>query len=95
MTQISSDKRWAQALFELSDGSKIESTPSTPRGNADMPLTDKEISSKFHSLGNPILSASQADEIEALSNQFDSLSIKDFYYLLDMCTGHASTISAP
>ena len=78
MTQISIDKRWAQVSFELKDGSKIESTPRTPRGDADMPLIDKEISFKFHSLANPILGTSRADEIEALSGQFDTLSIKTF-----------------
>ena len=40
-----------------------------------MPLTDKEISSKFHSLADPILGASRADEIEALSNYFFFFSI--------------------
>jgi 2-methylcitrate dehydratase PrpD len=48
MTQISTDKRWAQVSFVLKDGRKIESAPRTPRGDADMPLTDKEISLKFH-----------------------------------------------
>ena len=89
MTQISTDKRWAQVSFVLKDGRKIESAPRTPRGDADMPLTDKEISLKFHLLANPILGVPRADEIEALSSQFDTLSVKDFYHLLDLCTDHA------
>ena len=89
MTRISTDKRWAQVSFVLKDGRKIETAPRTPRGDTDMPLTDKEISSKFHSLANPILGAPRADEIEALSSQFDTLSVKDFYHLLDLCTDHA------
>ena len=89
MTRISTDKRWAQVSFVLKDGRKIESAPRTPRGDADMPLTDKEISLKFHLLANPILGVPRADEIEALSSQFDTLSVKDFYHLLDLCTDHA------
>ena len=89
MTRISTDKRWAQVSFVLKDGRKIESAPRTPRGDADMPLTDKEISLKFHLLANPILGVPRADEIEALSSQFDTLSVKDFYHLLDLCTNHA------
>jgi 2-methylcitrate dehydratase PrpD len=89
MTRISTDKRWAQVSFVLKDGRKIESAPRTPRGDADIPLTEKEISSKFHSLANPILGAPRANEIEALSSQFDTLSVKDFYHLLDLCTDHA------
>jgi 2-methylcitrate dehydratase PrpD len=89
MTFISTDKRWAQVSFVLKDGRKIESAPRTPRGDADMPLTDKEISLKFHLLANPILGVPRADEIEALSSQFDTLSVKDFYHLLDLCTDHA------
>ena len=89
MTRISTDKRWAQVSFVLKDGRKIESAPRTPRGDADIPLTDKEISLKFHLLANPILGVPRADEIEALSSQFDTLSVKDFYHLLDLCTDQA------
>ena len=91
MTRISTDKRWAQVSFVLKDGRKIETAPRTPRGDADMPLTDKEISLKFHLLANPILGVPQADEIEALSSQFDTLSVKDFYHLLDLCTNHTKS----
>ena len=86
MTRISTDKRWAKVSLLLEDGRKIESAPRTPRGDADMPLTDKEISTKFHSLADPILGASRANEIEALSSHFDTLSAKDFQHLLDLCT---------
>ena len=89
MTRISTDKRWAQVSFVLKDGRKIESAPRTPRGDADIPVTEKAISSKFHLLANPILGAPRADEIEALSSQFDTLSVKDFYHLLDLCTDQA------
>ena len=86
MTRISTDKRWAQVSFVLKDGRKIESASRTPRGDADMPLTDREISLKFHSLATPSLGAPRADEIEALSSQFDTLGVKDFYHLLNLCT---------
>ncbi|MDB4122484.1 MmgE/PrpD family protein [Octadecabacter sp.] len=91
MTRISTAKRWAQVSFVLADGRQIESAPRTPRGDADMPLTDQEISSKFHSLANPVLGKPRADEIEVLSSQFDTLSTKDFSHLLDLCTDRTSS----
>ena len=85
MTRISTDKRWAKVSLLLEDGRKIGAAR-TPLGYSDMPLTDKEISTKFHSLADPILGSSIENEIEALSSQFDTLSAKEFKHLLDLCT---------
>lgn len=91
MTRISTDKRWAQVSLVLKDGRRIESAARTPRGDADMPLSDSEISTKFQSLSAPILGQQRADEIEGLSGQFDALSVKDFAHLLDLCTRNLSS----
>ena len=86
MTQISTDKRWAQVSLDLKDGQTIKSEARTPRGDADLPLSDLEISAKFQSLTDPVLSFAHANSIEELSSQFDALSSVDFAHLLDLCT---------
>jgi len=90
MTRISTDKRWAQVSLILKDGRQIEGAPRTPRGDADIPLTDQEISLKFHSLADSVINKSRADEIEILSGQFDELSANDFARLLALCTDPAN-----
>ncbi|WP_406645766.1 MmgE/PrpD family protein [Aliisedimentitalea scapharcae] len=86
MTRISTDKRWAQVTLVLTDGRRIEDAPRTPRGDADRPLSDAQISDKFHALADPILGRARADEIEALSDRFDHLSAGDLSRLFDLCT---------
>ncbi len=86
MTRISTDKRWAQVSLVLKDGRQIDSAPRTPRGDADMPLSDAEISTKFQGLAVPVLGQTRADEIEDLSGQFDQLSETDFARFLELCT---------
>lgn len=86
MTKISTDKRWAQVSLVLKDGRLIESPARAPRGDADMPLSDNEISLKFQSLAVPVLGQIKADEIEELSSKFDSLSAKEFSQFLRLCT---------
>ena len=72
MTRISTDNVGQKYHFCSRMGVKSK-VRLAHRGDADMPLTDKEISTKFHSLADPILGASIANEIEALSSQFDTL----------------------
>ena len=55
LTRISIDKRWAQVTLILNDGRRIEDAPRTPRGDADNPLSDQEISDKFHNLADTVL----------------------------------------
>lgn len=86
MTRISTHKRWAQVTIVLKDGRRLEDGPRTPRGDADMPLTDAEISDKFHMLADPVLGQGRAAEIEKLSGQFDSLSPDELSRLLTLCT---------
>ncbi|MBE1283344.1 MAG: MmgE/PrpD family protein [Rhodobacteraceae bacterium] len=90
MTRISADKRWAQVSLVLKDGRRIEDTPRTPRGDVDHPLSDRQISDKFHLLADPVLGRTRADEIEDLSGRFDNLSAGDLQHLLDLCCNPGS-----
>lgn len=84
-TKISEGKRWAQVTIRTKDGRSFEDTPRTPKGDNDIPLSDAEISNKFHLFADPVLGRARADEIEALSSQFDSLSADDMDRLMDLC----------
>ncbi|MBO6637048.1 MAG: MmgE/PrpD family protein [Roseitalea sp.] len=43
-------ERWAEVDLELADGRVLASGPMTARGDANTPLSDHEISAKFHAL---------------------------------------------
>ncbi len=85
-TKISVGKRWAEVTLVLADGTRHKSPPRSPRGDTDMPLSDTEISDKFHLFADPVLGKQRADEIEDLSGRFDHLNSDDFKRLLDLCT---------
>ncbi|KIC10898.1 2-methylcitrate dehydratase [Leisingera sp. ANG-M1] len=85
MTRISTDKRWAQVTLVLKDGRRIEDVPRTPRGDADLPLSDAEIVQKFHLLAAPVLGQARAEALAELALQFDSLDTTRFRQLLDLC----------
>ena len=73
-TAISIDKRWADVTLYLRDGREIQSEPRTPRGDPDNPLSDAEISHKFHLLADGVIGAPRARKIEqqvALVEQAD------------------------
>lgn len=84
-TKISVGKRWAEVTIRCKDGRVFTSDPRTPRGDRDIPLSDAEISDKFHSFSDPVLGRQRANEIEDLSGRFDSLSAAEFAHLLDLC----------
>ena len=65
-TKISIDKRWADVTLYLSDGRELKSDPRTPRGDPDNPLSDEEISTKFHLFTDDIIGLSRANKIEQL-----------------------------
>ena len=94
-TKISVGKRWAQVTLELQDGTRLTSEPRTPRGDTDLPLSDQEISEKFHLFADPVLGRARADEIEDLATRFDSLSASEFTRLLDLCLGSGPINPAP
>lgn len=85
LTKISIAKRWAQVTIEMNDGTRHAAEPRTPRGDADMPLSDAEISEKFHLFADPVLGRARADELEQLSGSFDSLNTADFARLMTLC----------
>ncbi len=91
MTRTSTDKRWAQVTLVLTDGRRIEDAPRSARGDPDMPLSDFEISAKFHRLADPVLGQPRAHGIEALTSRFDSLSASDLSRLFELCTRPAQT----
>ena len=84
-TKISVGKRWAEVTLRCHDGRSFTSPPRSPRGDRDMPLSDAEISEKFHRFTDPVLGRARADEIEELSGRFDSLDAAEFSRLLDLC----------
>lgn len=85
LTEISVGKRWAQITLHTKDGRSFEDTPRTPKGDADMPLSDQEISEKFHLFADPVLGAPKAREMEELTSTFDSLDAAGFARLLTLC----------
>ena len=85
MTRISTDKRWAQVTLALKDGRRIEDAPRSPRGDADLPLSDAEILQKYHLLADPVLGLARAEEIAAMSQEFDSLDATGLQRLFDLC----------
>jgi len=68
-TKISTRKRWADVTLYLKDGREIQSAPSTPKGDPDDPLSDQEISAKFHMLAAPVIGRKRAAEIERQVHQ--------------------------
>ena len=85
LTEISDGKRWAQVTLVLKDGARVVAAPRTPRGDTDMPLSDAQISEKFHLFADPVLGTARAGELEKLSANFDQLNAADFSRLLDLC----------
>ncbi len=86
-TAISVGKRWAEVTLILQDGTRLTSEPRTPRGDTDLPLSDAEISTKFHLFTDPVLGTSRANEIEDLATRFDTLDQPGFARLMDLCLG--------
>ena len=84
LTQISEGKRWAQVSLRLRDGRICESPPRSPRGDVDMPLTDAEISQKFHLFADPILGVKNAEILETLCADFDQLDAPGLQSLLEL-----------
>ncbi|MEB8389313.1 MmgE/PrpD family protein [Rhodobacteraceae bacterium KMM 6894] len=94
LTARSTQKRWAAVTLISTDGRRIEDAARTPRGDADVPLSDGEISDKFHMFADPILGRERADDIERLTGRFDTLSATEFATLTDLLlapTANAST----
>ncbi len=85
LTARSVDKRWAEVALILRDGRRIQGQPLTPRGDADLPASDAEISTKFHLFADDVLGQNRAAELEDLCGRFDTLNAEGFGRLLDLC----------
>ncbi len=85
LTEISVAKRWAAVTLHTTDGRKFSAEPRTPRGDTDLPLSDREISDKFHLFADPVVGKARARRIEDLSGRFDGLDAGAFNELLDLC----------
>ena len=70
-TRISIDKRWADVTLYLKDGREYQSDARTPRGDPDNPLSNEEISRKFHLFADSIIGVTRATDIENLSAAVD------------------------
>lgn len=84
-TKISVGKRWAEVSMTLTNGRVITADPRTPRGDTDMPLSDQEISEKFHLFADPVVGKPRADKIETLTSGFDTLTSAEFSQLCTAC----------
>ncbi|MCX7560046.1 MmgE/PrpD family protein [Sulfitobacter sp. F26204] len=85
LTRISQGKRWAQVTIHTTDGRSFEDVARTPKGDSDLPLSDAEISDKFHLFADPVLGSAGATELAQLSSGFDKLDASGFARLLDLC----------
>jgi 2-methylcitrate dehydratase PrpD len=88
-TRISVGKRWADVTLILKDGRQFRSSARTPRGDADMPLSDTEILDKFKAFTIPVLGEVRARKLARLTLGFDSLDQAGFADLLDLCLTRA------
>lgn len=64
-------ERWAEVEIELADGRRLASRPAVARGSAENPLSDEEISAKFHLLMESAGMAERASRIEDLVMDLD------------------------
>lgn len=71
-TKISTRQRWAQVTIIAKDGTEYRAEPRTPRGDPDLPMSDQEISDKFHIYADPLLGKLRAAAIEQLSAVIDT-----------------------
>ena len=85
LTARSVQQRWAAVTLVTTDGQRFAAPPRTPRGDPDNPLSDAEISAKFHSFADDTLGRARADEVEDLSGRFDSLDPAGLSRLFDLC----------
>ena len=85
LTARSVQKRWAAVDLITRDSERFSAEPRFPRGDADLPLSDAEISDKFYGFARPVLGEDRATKLHALTTAFDSLGPADFSDLLTLC----------
>ncbi len=87
LTARSVDKRWAAVTLLTTDGRRLEAPPRTPRGDNDLPLSNEEMSKKFHLFANEVIGESRSERLHDMALSFDSLSAHEFEELLGLCCG--------
>ena len=95
LTQLSVGKRWAQVSILMQNGTQYDAAPSTPRGDTDLPLSDAEISEKFHHFSDHILGSRVSKKIEELATKFDELNAREVQSLLDLILTKPKSYSSP
>ncbi|WP_420861485.1 MmgE/PrpD family protein [Algirhabdus cladophorae] len=75
-------ERWARVVLTLRDGQVLTSRDYRPKGDPDNPMSDAEISAKFHSFTVPLLGQARANQIEDLVGQLEQ--VHDIAPLLDL-----------
>ena len=97
LTARSVEKRWAAVTLVTFDGQRFELPPRTPRGDSDLPLSDKEISQKFHLFADGVIGERKANLLHDMTSSFDTLCAKEFEELISLCcskthgSGHSSS----
>ncbi|MGO4909992.1 MmgE/PrpD family protein [Pseudorhodobacter sp. W20_MBD10_FR17] len=71
-TKISTRQRWAEVTIVMKDGTRHQGAPRTPRGDPEMPLSDVEISDKFHLFTDSLIGKERALKIERLTAAIDT-----------------------
>jgi len=85
LTARSIAQRWAQVTLILTDGTRLEDVPRTPRGDVDAPLSDAELGRKYQVFAQPVLGATRAQDLADLCANFDTLDAAGVGALLDLC----------
>ena len=60
-------ERWARVRIGLADGRSLVSEPAQARGGPEHPLSDEEISAKYHEMAEPVLGQRRSSRIAALA----------------------------
>lgn len=77
-TQVFPAQRMARVAIKCTDGSIVTSDPTQARGDPERPLSDREISDKFHRLAANLAPARRRrieDAIDAIDRQPDALDV--------------------
>lgn len=79
-------ERWADATILLKNGERLVSQPAVARGSAENPLSDQEVSTKFHMLMRASGQQARAAAIEDMVMSIEKLST--IAYLVDNLMTH-------
>ncbi len=85
LTARSVEKRWAEVALVLRDGRRVIDEPRTPRGDADLSLSDAEIHQKFDLLTDQILDRDRGRALKAQCADFDTMDPDAFRGMIDNC----------